>query len=42
MFKTAFPILLAIFASSVALADVVRHGSLPERLDDNRSKSHRR
>jgi hypothetical protein len=30
MLKTAFPILLAIFASSVALADVVRHGSLPD------------
>jgi hypothetical protein len=30
MFKTSFPILLAIFMSNVALADVVRHGSLPD------------
>jgi hypothetical protein len=30
MFKTSFPILLAIVISNVALADVVRRGSLPD------------
>ena len=30
MFKTNFPILLAIFISNVAFADVVRHRSLPD------------